>query len=841
MENIHFEVSAKMARLIGRENISDVESAIIELVKNAYDADATCVVLEFDVPFPDVPQTISYELAQAALSQSRRSELLKYYDESKGSFIKKEDLDEADEAALAELLFSVNEILVIDNGYGMTDKILKTAWMNIGTKDKEENRVSPKGRIKTGAKGIGRFALDKLSTDTTVYTKNEADSLLEWKMDWNQFENVDLLHDVKATIEKRKGSFKETARHVLGDSALLRDEYGWETGTIIALTPTREPWSEALFEKLVANLKTIFPDSNDSDFDIYVANRFYPQYSLKNERILLSDSEYDYKIEAEFDGSDSLKITLDRNEIITRKRAVNLVDRKSGDRLEGVPTNDFWSRKAFEDDPYTRSWFSKSVTKVYSAQRLLGLSKAEAQEIGPFAMELFFVKNGPSDVDIVKPFSKTERSELLKNFSGIKLYRDGFKVRPYGEDGEEFDWLGLAKRAQKSPAAPSHRTGSWRVRSNQILGAVRISLEDNPNLKDMANREGLATNEAFFNFKNIILKVIETFEADRQYPLREYKAWADQQFEGISETNKIVEQAKRGRSGRGGKTASSDSNAKSLHDEPSSDGSITPEAYEYALLDLNERNAQKQRNMQTMMLFSSAGVMLNTFAHELNWIKSETGSRMQHIREAVARIVSEEEYRGDPDFNPFKLIRKAESTDAVLENWLETILGGVSGKSFESETINLSDVITQIIDVWEPLLHMKCINVVRNIPASRKLTMRATEVDFYIVLNNFFLNSAWFLEQADAQRKEITISVREQEEEIAIELSNNGPKLDSRFDNNPEAIFDAGVSSKESNGKPGTGLGLWITRMVVEGLFGQVNIMKDVEGFGLRITFQTRS
>lgn len=841
MESIHFEVSAKMARLIGRENISDVESAIIELVKNSYDADATCVVLEFNVPFPDVPRTISYELAQAALTQNQRRQLLDYYDEGKDSFTKKDDLSEEDEAALAELLFAINEILVIDNGHGMTEKILKTAWMNIGTKDKEENRISPKGRIKTGAKGIGRFALDKLSANTVVCTKNETGDLLKWKMDWNQFENVDLLHEVKATIERYKGSFKDVAQRVLGDPALLKDKYDWKTGTIISLSPMREPWSEALFEKLVNNLKTIFPDSNDSNFDIYMANTFYPEYSLKNDRILLAGSDYDYKIEAEFDGIDSLKIILNRNEINTRKRVVKLKSRLTIKPYD-VQASSFWERDAFADAEHARSSYSKAITKDYSIRKLLGFTKAKSQEVGPFTMELFFVKNGPSDVGIVKPIEKTNRNKLLKAFSGIKLYRDGFKVRPYGEEGSEFDWLDLAERAQKNPAAPSHPTSSWRVRSNQILGAVRISLEDNPNLKDMANRQGLAMNDAFSNFKQIIMKVIETFEADRQYPLREYRAWTHQELKARSKTNDALERARREKADKNKQDAGASiaySAANEIEPKPIlGENAASSPSYADALLELDESITQNQRNMQTMMLFSSAGVMLNTFAHELNWIKSEAGSRMQHMREAIKRMVGEEGYQGDPDFDPFELIDEAEDTDAVLENWLDTIMRGVESKSFESKAMQPHDAIAQILQVWEPLLNMKRIDIECDVSGSVNRSVNATEADFYIILNNFLLNSAWFLSQTDAAKKKVAISVQETEKEIVIELSNNGPKLDSQFENNPEAIFEAGVSTKKVNGKPGTGLGMWITRTVVEKLSGQVNIMKDIDGFGIRIVFR---
>ena len=55
MQQVEFQVGAKTARLIGRENIADVDGALIELIKNAYDADATCVYVDFFMPFPDIP------------------------------------------------------------------------------------------------------------------------------------------------------------------------------------------------------------------------------------------------------------------------------------------------------------------------------------------------------------------------------------------------------------------------------------------------------------------------------------------------------------------------------------------------------------------------------------------------------------------------------------------------------------------------------------------------------------------------------------------------------------------------------------------------------------------
>jgi len=60
--------------------------------------------------------------------------------------------------------------------------------------------------------------------------------------------------------------------------------------------------------------------------------------------------------------------------------------------------------------------------------------------VGSFSAELFFIKNGKGDFDIVKDVPVRQRKDILKRFSGIKLYRDNFKVRPYGDEGA-IDWI----------------------------------------------------------------------------------------------------------------------------------------------------------------------------------------------------------------------------------------------------------------------------------------------------------------------------------------------------------------------------------------------------------------
>ena len=121
---IPFKVSARTAKLIGLENFSTEEGAVIELVKNTYDADAKNCILIFDF--------------------KTKIEIIK----------NAEDVEEKIEKFDAEN----SSIYIIDNGIGMNDRIIENQWMTIGTDNKLYEHTTEGGRVKTGAKGIGRFA-----------------------------------------------------------------------------------------------------------------------------------------------------------------------------------------------------------------------------------------------------------------------------------------------------------------------------------------------------------------------------------------------------------------------------------------------------------------------------------------------------------------------------------------------------------------------------------------------------------------------------------------------------------------------------------------------------------
>ena len=136
---LHFKFDVSTFRLLGRELITDRITALFELVKNCYDANAENVQLTFENLNPLCPSS---------------------------------------------------RIIIEDDGLGMTFEDIRDKWMVIGTSSKRRSRTSPSpyNRVVAGKKGVGRFAVDKLGAKLVMKTKKK-DSLV-WnclETDWTKY------------------------------------------------------------------------------------------------------------------------------------------------------------------------------------------------------------------------------------------------------------------------------------------------------------------------------------------------------------------------------------------------------------------------------------------------------------------------------------------------------------------------------------------------------------------------------------------------------------------------------------------------------------------------------
>jgi len=232
-----FDVST--IRLIGRQLITDRITAIFELVKNSYDANATKV----DVILNNVSK-----------------------------------------------LSSVSEIIISDNGHGMSLVDLEDKWMVVGTSSKRKQHYSPKPfeRRYIGEKGIGRFAVDRLGDAFEIKTTQSGDSeQINIKIDWRNYhelevgENLNLFTDVHNSFDRV--SCKKNSQ-----------------GTKLIIRCLEEPWSETDLHRLELELEKIVSPFQKLNlpFDIYLTANDNPTYSkkkIKSDKIQFSSLNFHLK------------------------------------------------------------------------------------------------------------------------------------------------------------------------------------------------------------------------------------------------------------------------------------------------------------------------------------------------------------------------------------------------------------------------------------------------------------------------------------------------------------------------------------------------------------------
>lgn len=249
---------------------------------------------------------------------------------------------------------------------------------------------------------------------------------------------------------------------------------------------------------------------------IYLKFIFFCEDTDKeNAKVSINDGlfSYDYKIDfsSELDGKINTKIY--RNEFDFQGKLEMILHEA------GFSSQD---KEYFQGTPIV---FEKTIGEM-----LKDKNPNMPNTIGKFSGVLYFSKLSAPKEEKEKYYYKdfSNRRDFRDTIGGIKIYRDNFRVRPYGDTkSSNYDWLLLSNRKTKSPAAISHPSGKWRVNSDQILGSLHIS-RTNITLPDQANREGIVETREFSQLKEILIEIIRLLEEDRQYVCRKLNKYYEE-------------------------------------------------------------------------------------------------------------------------------------------------------------------------------------------------------------------------------------------------------------------------------------------------------------------------
>jgi len=706
-EYYHFRPSARLMRTIGDKIIKDLYAAIVELVKNAYDADANKVEVKF----------LSMKEPQKA------------------------------------------KIIIKDDGHGMDYETVVKKWMVPATTDKSDRRKSPNGRNMQGRKGIGRFAAAVLGDNILMKTTDKRGNTIKVQTDWKIFDSEQYLDEIKIPVEV--------------------DHTGDPSGTELIIKPEERAteWTKIMYEILITELrKLVSPIKKKENFDIWlelknIGIEEYNNWKQQIEPFPLLEL-YDYRLRGDIDEKGNANLTF-RNQveknILPEKIKLEIpLDKKKNC---GPISFDF---RVFDRDP-------EAITDL--------------------------INRGLKDPTTGKFIKKTEARQLLNKICGVGVYRDGFRVRPYGDPG--YDWLELDKARVQNP--------SMRIGADQIAGFVNISNEETSHLEEKSARDGLKENDYYFLLVEIIKKCLAQLE-EKRFDYRK-------------------------KTGRGRKSVKIKKELATLFDFTGLKKSLgeelrksnVPESVltkvENVILKTEKSKAKTLTDIEETIAMYEGQV---TVGKIIIVIMHEGRKPLKYLKEQCPHIAKwVKDLQKSYDTALFdKIIDRLEDTEKeslILIELFNRLDPLAVKKRGNKKPVNVNKVMRRIGELFKNEFARQNIKFINEI--NEELDYFGWEQDLYTAMTNLVDNSLYWLSQVEnKEEKQIRISAQIEDNNIVIDFCDNGPGIKRKYIES-NIIFEPGFSTKPE----GTGLGLSIAGEAIERNNGKLKAIYDSEGAYFRI------
>lgn len=451
-----FRTKARAVELLGKGQIADLPTAISELWKNGYDAYADALSCDLYMNgYKDIHSPVF------ALS---------------------------------------------DTGTGMSRNDILEKWIVLGTDSKargmsflkQEERFGLDQRIPMGEKGIGRLSVSYLGSPMMMLTKKKGLPCQVLFFDWRILENYNLfVDDINIPLWEfgqegfTNGDLFRMKKELLAN---LDNADAWIEQEELAGTIMDDVLAVRLPKAVIDEIVSGYQEANAHGTTFIV---FKPHEQLLELTRYNATDENDSLWEIRRSLGALFNIFAYKPDFTT---VFNVRD------VNGVYNiiNDFFDKKDFEEaDHYIRGSFDENgffegVVRVYRKTfeytfrpvRLPGKTP-----YGPFNLELGVIEGSQSN-SLLTPEAYGIMDGKTSRFGGLYIYRDKFRVLPYGR--VDYDFLKFEERRNK-------RIGDYFFRYNKMFGYLGITRDANRNLTDKAGREGLIENKAYREFKRDLI------------------------------------------------------------------------------------------------------------------------------------------------------------------------------------------------------------------------------------------------------------------------------------------------------------------------------------------------
>lgn len=685
---LYFSVDASHISRLGLELVAKQETAVAELVKNGYDADATSVDLIFNLGGD----------GQTSLE-------------------------------------------IFDNGSGMDIDQLAAGFMRLSTPNKvAQPRSELFGRQKAGRKGIGRFAAQRLGRRLILETTT---SILHYglrlEIDWEAFEANSDLTSVPSSLTRIKKPF--------------------EQGTRLTITDLRDSWSIAQIERShrhIAELIQPFPLS-----------------------AMVHGSNNDPGFKASFarDLDGDIEIIADDWSLYFR-HALAEIEGEVDHRGFGS-----WSLKSerfgIQNGPIAIGPRRDHPTEPYS--HLQGVKFKAFYYIDKETQHSF----------------RSKVAEKLQSSGGIRLYRNGFRVLPYGERFD--DWLKLNASNLLRKVLPPHS-------NRNFLGFVEINDVDGANFEETSSREGLLENESFLELKDFVSSVLKT----AILPIAEAR---DKRL-----TTTDTRQKQRSPKGQADDIiARLTAMQKSASDDPQYAAALSAvvESVRQSIVDIGSTGEALLEELGMTRVLASLGLTIGEFTHEIR-LSLETARATAALIGARQKVASESSKDAE------NLLDQFTDLEGYLTYFDATVRDNVSR---EVASLEMRDVVNAFISVVFPKINRSELTLEKNFDGFGLFVKPMHKSEWASILINLFTNSLKAIRRAGVKGR-IRIECGRLEGQIYLDFMDNGdgiPKASA--DRIFEAFYtttSASGASEEDGTLAGMGMGLKIVKDIVQSANGEI-------------------
>lgn len=765
-----FRITARTVLELGSELISSDIIAFYELIKNGFDAQTKSgVEVKFDIVLSqrtylrlkkqitssgDLQNLKSQIKSEMLLSASEKSRLDFSVAIDKASSL--ESLSENFEQAQRDY----NTITISDYGSGMSLDDLERSFLVIGTpsRKKEVEAALQRGDVKTpylGEKGIGRLSAMRLGEHLKVKSATVTDTHFNiLSIDWTEFSNVDaMLDQIKITPE----------------AGPLKPKEDW-SGTSIVISDLTENWNESRVQEMAqydfARLTDPFADAGTR-----------PRIAI-------------------FWNGERISIPIMSKTILDASHA-----RVKGNYeiIGGLPvlTCNFEALDLGFEHPIEKQTLVIPEADLQAA--IIGknwtVEDSVLTSIGPFSFEAhWFNRRRLSTIDTIG--DQRAVRELQEKWSGILLFRDRFRVFPYGED--EDDWLELDRRAL--------RRSGYTLNKTQFIGRVNISRTLNPMLLDQTNREGLReTPEQYVLLQVLRYAVQDQLGLFMRDVERQYK---NNKVDLSDAQNQVTQLESRAHAA-----------IQKLKKLTPAEGSETIEDLQQTLFEFSEFAARARKRIdeveqesRQMVEMAGVGLMVEVVAHEL-----------ARTSESALKMLTKLKGKDIPEnlkgyFNTLQAEMKSVGKRVRVLDPLS-----VSGRQ-RSEIFPLDKLIRDAVEAHEAQFSRHNISIVLDLP-KEPLSIRVVKGMIVQIIENLISNSVYWLgmraEREPSFNPEIKIGLLSGPPTIVFEDNGRGISPENR-----EQVFKMFFSLKDSRRR--RGLGLYIARDAAEHQGGTLELDKEL-------------